>query len=74
LGRFARRCAADLEAVVILSNPGLANSTAEAGHSLAYARAQAAAARAMELQQQSDRMLAEAQAVQQTIADAQREQ
>jgi hypothetical protein len=47
---------------------------AERGHHPFHARAQAAAARAVELRQQSERVLAKARAVQQIIVDAQREQ
>ena len=68
----ARRCVADREVVVTLSSPGLAKPTREPGHP-AYVRAQVAVARAIELQQQTRRALAQAQAVKQTIADARRQ-
>ena len=65
----------DREAVVILSISGIAQPKTELSGRLASARAQAAAARARseELQQWTQHMLAEVQAVQRTIVKAQRE-
>jgi hypothetical protein len=66
LDRLAGRSAAGQEAVVILPTPGRAQPAADLGYHLAHARAPAAAARAMELRQQTEQLLAKTQ----NIADA----
>ena len=59
---------------MILSNPGLAEPAPELGHRMADARAHIAStwARTTELRRQTDRVLAQNQAVRQSIADDRR--
>jgi len=63
------------EAVLIVSSPGPAIPDPEPAHRLPDARAQVASnwARSLELRQQTERVLAEAQAIQRIIEDARRE-
>jgi hypothetical protein len=64
-----------MKGVVIVLDPGLAKPAPELGHRLAQARAQTAAAltRSSELWHETERLLAEAQAVQRVIMDGRRE-
>jgi ANTAR domain len=66
---------ADQEAVLIVSSPGPAIPSPERAYRLPDARAQVASnwARSMELRLQTERVLAETQAIQRAIADARRE-
>lgn len=70
-----RRPAAHREAVVILSTPGVAEPSPETGKHLDHAKAQAAAAcaRAMEVLQATEQLVANAQAARRIAANARRE-